>query len=339
MKSLKICVVRLSALGDVAMLVPVLDSFVRAYPQHEVCVVTRQNFAPLFTDIQNVTLVFPDLYDKHKGVRGLFNFFRELKKSFKPDIFLDLHDVLRTKILRKYFAWSRTKVFVFNKGRAEKRALTRTENKVRKPLKHTSERYADSFRAAGFDFKIEFLPKKYSLPEGFKFQPQKKKIGIAPFAAHRGKMYPEARMRDVIKYLSDLNFQIFIFGGGASEKMKAHGLERDFKTVKSLIGRFSLSDEIAVMSHLDAMVVPDSGNMHLAALAGVPIVSIWGATHPFAGFTPVVSSKIHSIVQLPDLACRPCSVFGEKPCYKGTWECLTGIKPGDVMRGVFKVFK
>jgi len=70
------------------------------------------------------------------------------------------------------------------------------------------------------------------------------------------------------------------------------------------------------------MISMDSANMHIAALTGIHIVSIWGATHPYAGFTPYISNSRSHIVQNEDLSCRPCSVFGNKPCYKGTMECF-----------------
>jgi len=65
--------------------------------------------------------------------------------------------------------------------------------------------------------------------------------------------------------------------------------------------------------------------MHLASLFGVPVVSIWGATHPFAGFYGYGQSP-ENIVQI-DLECRPCSVFGNRKCYRGDWACMQLISP------------
>lgn len=88
----------------------------------------------------------------------------------------------------------------------------------------------------------------------------------------------------------------------------------------------TLPTELALIRQLDLMLCMDSGNMHLAALSGVPVLSIWGATHPFAGFGPYGQADKH-LLQIPNdvLPCRPCSVFGNKPCWRGDWACLQMI--------------
>ena len=89
------------------------------------------------------------------------------------------------------------------------------------------------------------------------------------------------------------------------------------------------------MSHLDVMVSMDSGNMHLASLTATPVVSIWGATHPFAGFMGWRQNPDNAIgLNLP---CRPCSVYGNKPCLRGDYACLKNISPEMVLEKVVKV--
>ena len=83
---------------------------------------------------------------------------------------------------------------------------------------------------------------------------------------------------------------------------------------------------------LDVHVSMDSANMHLGSLVGKDVISIWGATHPYAGF--------YGYRQRPDLAiqtclpCRPCSIFGNKPCYRGDWACLNTIEPEQVIKKI-----
>ncbi len=88
------------------------------------------------------------------------------------------------------------------------------------------------------------------------------------------------------------------------------------------------------MNHLDAMLCMDSANMHLASLAGIPVVSIWGATHPYCGFSPWNAAP-DSMIGLP-VECRPCSVFGNKACHRGDYICLTAISPEVVAAKVFQ---
>jgi len=84
------------------------------------------------------------------------------------------------------------------------------------------------------------------------------------------------------------------------------------------------------------MISMDSANMHLASLFGVPVVSVWGATHPFAGFMGFGQSPDRA-VQIDDLECRPCSVFGNKPCFRGDHACMEWITPERVLEKVGQV--
>ena len=92
---------------------------------------------------------------------------------------------------------------------------------------------------------------------------------------------------------------------------------------------------LVLMSHLDVMISMDSANMHFASLVNTPVVSIWGATHPYAGFMGW-GQKPHNAVQI-DLACRPCSIFGNKPCLRGDLACLRTISPEMVYERVKRV--
>lgn len=330
---MKILIIRLSAMGDVAMSVPVIKAMSEKYSDAELFMLTNKVFNPFFSEVNNITFINPDLKGKHKGVLGLYKLYRQIKKEHSIDNVIDLHDVIRSKILRLFFKFSGIKSFSIKKGRGEKKLLTQKNNKVLKNLKHSTQRYADVFKNAGFD--IELKKQKDSLrinlPNNFAFKTSKenKKIGIAPFAMHMQKQYPFEKMLEVIKLLNDKDYEIFIFGGGNSEKQKAKEVEDTFENVSSLIGKFKLEAEIAIISNLDLMISMDSSNMHIASLTGIKIVSIWGATHPFAGFTPFISDDKSFIIQNEDLSCRPCSVYGNKKCFKGNLECFD-IEPKKV---------
>jgi ADP-heptose:LPS heptosyltransferase len=99
--------------------------------------------------------------------------------------------------------------------------------------------------------------------------------------------------------------------------------EEEIFSVFNVAGKYSFEDELAIISNVDKMVSMDSANMHLASLFNVPVVSIWGATHPFAGFYGWAQEEAN-IVQT-NLECRPCSVFGNKPCYRGDHACMNRI--------------
>lgn len=332
---MNILIIRLSAMGDVAISSPVIRSLSEQYSDDEIFILTKKAFNPFFKGIQNLTLINPDLNGKHKGIPGLFKLFKEIKKEYKPDVVIDLHDVLRSKILRFFFKLSGIKSYKINKGRKEKKRLTNKYNKNLEQLKHTTQRYIDTFLKAKIQIKLNYTALPYSDIENQEIKnllhSSSKKIGIAPFAMHKQKQYPIEKMQEVINLLNEKNYQIFIFGGGTQEQKIAEKVASKSNNIHSVISKFSLKEEIYLISKLDLMISMDSANMHIAALTGIKIISIWGATHPFAGFTPFIPNENSYIIQNEGLDCRPCSVYGNKKCYKETLECMNSILPEKII--------
>lgn len=305
-----ILVIRLSAMGDVAMTVAVLRGLVTKYPDVKITVLTRAFFAPFFRDIPQVTVFPADLKGRHKGVLGLWKLSKELK-VFKIDVIADLHNVLRSHILKLFFFGKQT--VQIDKGRAEKKALVSGETFT--SLKTTHQRYADVFDKLGFpiDLSNPVFPERVALSSklqkllGHGFQ---KMIGIAPFAAHEGKMYPLTLMKRVIESLSK-DYQIVLFGGGKKEIKALNAIENTFENVINVAGKLSLNEELDLISNLDGMLAMDSGNAHMAAMMGVKTITIWGVTHPFAGFAPFNQPKDYALVANKDLYPKiPTSIFG-----------------------------
>jgi ADP-heptose:LPS heptosyltransferase len=340
-KVLKILVIRLSAMGDVAMTAPVLDSFIEKYPQVKLSVLSKKSFGSFFSS-PKIHFIGIDL-KYYEGLKGLYELFKVLKKE-KFDLVIDLHDVLRSNILRLFFRYiGGTKVFVVDKGRKDKRKLTRKKNKILRPLKTTIERYADTFKAAGFEVKLSEYVDKSNIEISDKVAailPGEKHsicIGVAPFAAHQGKIYPLEKMAEALDYLSIKGFNIFLFGGGDSERIQLQEWESKFPHCISVADKFSLKEELQLISKLDLMLSMDSANMHLASLVGTPVVSIWGATHPYAGFTGWGQSP-ENIVQI-NKPCRPCSIYGNKKCCltDSPYACMREISPSMIIEKIMSL--
>lgn len=312
----KIIVTRFSAMGDVAMVASVLKEFTQQYPTVSIIMVSRPLFQAFFEGIPNI--IFHGFYpkEKHKGLKGLISLKKELALE-GPDAVVDLHFNLRSRILGILFKFSGIKVKQLDKGRKEKKELTRSANKILKPLKSTVERYADVFRQLGFEFILEnkLTPNPLPLPNlahALFSNDESKKIGIAPFAQHSYKVFPLDKMQAIVAYLSQNNVDVFIFGGGKTEQTQAEKWQSLYPNVHSTIGRFKLKEELSIISNLDLMISMDSSGMHMASLMGVRCLSIWGATHPFAGFLGYGQSIRDCIqVEHPN---RPNSVYGNKPC-------------------------
>ena len=322
-----ILVIRLSAMGDVAMTIPVLKAFTTQYPDVKLTVLTREFFTPFFRDLENVTVYPADLKGKHKGILGLYKLSKELKNQtfssvtssavekshIKIDAIADLHNVLRTNIL-KFFFFGKTFAQI-DKGRAEKKALVSGE--TFQQLKTTHERYADVFRELGFTLNLAnpIFPKRVELNSRIVSvigTDSKKWIGIAPFAAHESKMYPLELMEKVIETLSK-TYKILLFGGGKKEIEILDEFQSKNEHVINLAGKLTLDEELDVISNLDVMLSMDSGNAHMAAMLGVKVVTIWGVTHPFAGFAPFNQPEDFALVSDREkFPLIPTSIYGNK---------------------------
>jgi ADP-heptose:LPS heptosyltransferase len=309
-------VMRLSAMGDVAMMIPVFRGLCRAYPEIKITLVTRPFFYPLFSEFKQLELFPLDLDSRHHGFFGLWRLFIDLKK-LEPYAFADLHDVLRSQIVRTFFKLSGTKTAKIDKGRKEKKELTRSENKVRRQLKHTVMRYADVFASLGKPcvpeighFDIQQIPDE--IGPSFPQNRDRKWVGLAPFASFEGKTYPLNKMKEVCELLSQ-KYEILLFTAPGEETKRVQNWEDQEGHVFSMARLGSLEMELVAIQHLDLMISMDSANGHLAANYGVPVCSIWGLTHPYAGFAPFGQNEDSFI--LPDLEkypAIPTSIYGNK---------------------------
>uniref|UniRef100_A0AB33JKW0 Glycosyltransferase family 9 protein n=1 Tax=Prevotella sp. GTC17262 TaxID=3236797 RepID=A0AB33JKW0_9BACT len=343
MKNEHLLIIRFSALGDVAMTVPVVYALATQYPQLRITVLSKPFARAFFEQLApNVGFMEADLKTEYNGIKGLNALYRRLvAKNFTT--IADFHDIIRSKYLRLRFNLANYRVAHIDKHRDGKRRLVANSHKILTQQPTSFQNYADVLARLGYPVNLAF--RSIYPPEGAPLRllpttigekrPFQQWIGIAPFAAHAGKIYPVELMEQVIVSLIRLHpsCRIFLFGGGGNER----------QTLDSWVGRYTqcinasalaggLADELIIMSRLDVMVSMDSANMHLASLVACPVVSIWGATHPYAGFMGWNQSANNAVqVSLP---CRPCSIYGNKPCMRGDWACLRNIAPETIVERV-----
>lgn len=335
-------VIRLSAMGDVAISVPVLTAFSKQYPDVKLTILTRKLFVPMFSHLPNCQVFVADIKGKHKGLLGLYRLFLELKRQ-RIDAVVDLHSVLRTHILKIFFRLNGISVKQIDKGRKEKKALIRAKNKKFSQLRPTYLRYADVFKQVGFPLNMSELyfapqPAINERVEQLLWE-TKNFIGIAPFAAHIGKQYPFEKMKQVIENLSqDKENQLFIFGGGDAQKEIINSLSH-LPNVHNVIGKLSFEEELQLISRLNVMLAMDSGNAHLSAMYGVPTLTIWGVTHPIAGFSPYGQPNENMLLaDRNKFPLIPTSVYG-KAYPAGYQNAITTISEEQILTVIKQILK
>ena len=345
-----ILVIRFSALGDVAMTVPIIWALARQYPNMRITMLSRPAVRPLFEELApNVNFMEADIKGEYRGIKGLNALYRRLTaKQFTA--VADLHNVLRSEYLRFRFRLGHYRVEHIDKHRRRRKLLIAPlAKKVKEPLPTSFENYLEVFEHLGYPIapenlcfrsifgeekgNINMLPKVFGPHRSWE-----QWIGVAPFAAHKGKIYPIDKMEEVVRRLSERypKSRIFLFGKGHDEDIVfPQWIEKYPQCL--YVGRETenLYQELIIMSHLNVMVSMDSANMHLASLTATPVVSIWGATHPYAGFMGWHQDE-ENTVQL-SMDCRPCSIYGQKPCQQGDYACLTDITPDMILEKINQI--
>lgn len=304
----RILVIRFSALGDVAMLVPVVRAAAEQNPDIEFAILSRQQTSALWQGLPaNVVFYGADLKRLHHGRKGLKKLLDEAEFE-NADAVADMHSVWRSWYIDLICLLHGISISRIRKGRLAKWLLTRGFS--HKPLKRTVERYRDVFSRMGV---------KCVLSEPEFSEEGKSGIGIAPFAAKRGKQYPLERMENFVAKHAE-HEKVYLFGGGNHEVEILQGWADKYENVECVAGKYTMADELEIMRNLRLMVTMDSGNMHLASLVGTRVISLWGATDPkcgFLGWGQRIEDCRHT-----DLPCRPCAIYGERKCRFGDYRCL-----------------
>jgi ADP-heptose:LPS heptosyltransferase len=329
-------------MGDVALTTPVLRAVRQQYPDVELVLLTRPAFRPFFNAIDGLNLFVIDLKVRHKGFRGLLRLSGDLACTGKFDKVIDLHDVLRSKILRTLFSLKGVPCFVIDKGRREKREVITGRKKTR--ARHTVERYADTFAKAGFPLVMTegpwIVPSQEALSKiaSVTVSDNLLKIGVAPYAMHKLKMWPEENMIRLLQMIYEKHLAEFYLFGAYEEAGKLNIFQNKVPRSHNMAGKLNLDEELALMSTLDLMIAMDSSNMHMAALSGIKVISIWGGTDPLCGFGAWQQPEGHFIsIPIDELTCRPCTVFGKGECRRGDLACMNWLTPEKVFERMDKL--
>lgn len=317
-----ILVIRLSALGDVAILAPLMRVVSVANPDTKFTIAAPPLLEPLFEGMPNVE--FRGI-DKKQSAKEIYKKLKDIGADTVADLhkvnkvgwavmMLQAHELLHLNL--------KFRIHTLHKGRWSRFLMThQLSDKPRRP-QHL--RYADVFRRTGLTVPTDTLESPFKV--------QKKSsgdvtIGIAPFSQHAQKTWPFAYMEHLVQMLTKRGYRIMLFAS-KSEAAQIACWEQ-YPGVVSTAGKYSFSQELELISQLSLMVSMDSSNMHFASAMGVPVVSIWGGTHPDLGFYGYRQERSNALCA--NMKCQPCSAYGSKPCKYGDLRCLYAVKPEEVL--------
>ncbi|OFY47248.1 MAG: hypothetical protein A2X22_10490 [Bacteroidetes bacterium GWF2_49_14] len=315
-------------MGDVLLTLPVLQGISRENQDLAMVLVTQGRFAAYFKEIRNLHIIEFDPQNRHKGFLGLLRLYKELRR-YPIEKVIDLHGVWRTYFLDLLYSIGFHRVYRIRKYRGLRRQILKGRKGVKIP--HTTKRYLEVFNRAGYYGTIQHQPleKRGHVKNSHDlFQ-----IGIAPLARHSTKNWSQEHVIALIdKLLTNYKSTIYLFGG-LEDQANLEAIKKP--SVINIAGTLNPDKEVELIRSLDLFISMDSANMHLAALAGVPTLSVWGATDPAFGFSALGQPDTYSLyTSSPEAFCRPCSVYGAKPCHRTDHPmiCMDLVTPGQVYR-------
>lgn len=265
--------------------------------------ISNVNNKSIFDFDERLKFIGIDFNSKEKKIFQIAKKVRVVSGNINFNGVYDLHDVIRSKILCLLLSSKTDVTRVFEKQRSLKNKIISKKIRLQK-LKTSSERYLHCLKK-DFD-KLDFSNISKSLNAG---ATKKNIIGIAPFSAHKSKIWPLSNYQKIINHFKNFQFVIFAFGSQEQEDSKTYFLKNSNCSV--IDGDINLNEQMELINDFKVFISMDSANMHLASLTSTKVVSIWGPTHPFLGFRPLFNEEF--IVQLSneEYTERPISIFGK----------------------------
>ncbi len=315
---MKILIVRFSSIGDIVLTTPVPRCIKSQLENAEVHYVTKAQYQSIVEANPYIDKVFLLKDDLNELII-------ELKKE-NYDVVLDLHNNLRTRILKWKLG---VRSYSFNKLNIEKWLMVNFKiNKL--PDEHIVDRYLSTAKslgikndALGLDY---FIPEKDEVP--WDWFPETHRNGYVAYAIgaqHETKKLPVHRMIELCKKIR----RPIVLLGGKEDFKNAEEVQRAFENGNSdtiifnACGKFNLNQSADIVRKSDVIFSHDTGLMHIAAALKKEVYSIWGNTIPAFGMYPY-RTKYHSL-ENKNLDCRPCSKIGFQKCPKGHFKCMNEL--------------
>jgi ADP-heptose:LPS heptosyltransferase len=347
---MKILVIRFSSIGDIVLTTPVVRCL-KQQLRAEVHFLTKRSFEKIVQSNPHIDRVFSIEKKISEVIRAL--------KAENYDCIVDLHGNLRT--LQVKFALG-VPSYTFEKLNFEKWLITNFKIN-RLPPVHIVDRYLKTVEplgitndGKGLDF---FIPKadaidvnsdsRFQISDSgrrsgnFESSPNVGNVGesdspsnfiaLVIGAAHATKRLPVEKIVDIC---NKIPLPIFLIGGKEDMERGALICTQSSSYIVNLCGQLNLNQSASVVQQAEKVITHDTGLMHIAAAFGKDIISIWGNTIPEFGMTPYLPTEGSRMIEVKEVACRPCSKIGHDECPKGHFKCMQLIDTEVVAKAVNK---
>lgn len=305
----KVLIIRFSSLGDVLLTTPLIRTLKKQYPH----LIINYLVKPAYMDVLAGNPYLNEIIVFNKDNSD------EISSSIKKDnydIIIDLQNNLRTRILTLKLG---IPVKRFNKRTLSKFLLVKFKINLLKDAQQIPVRYS---QAAGISLDDEGL--NYFAPESLHKNSNEKIIGFAPGSKHFTKRWTPEYFIELGRKLNEDGYKVLLLGG-KDDKEICENISNDLMNVENCCNDNNLEFTFNNMKRCQVIVCNDSGLMHTACAANVPVVALFGSTVKEFGFTPYRNKNL--ILENNLLSCRPCSHIGRSECPEGHFKCLLDLTP------------
>jgi lipopolysaccharide heptosyltransferase II len=333
----KTLVIRLSSIGDIVLTTPLLRSFRKRFPDCGVDYVVKKEFADLLKYNPHIDTVHP--FDARGGIDELRRLREQLREN-RYELVIDLHNNIRSRFIRRKLR--ARKIVTIDKRMVPRFFLIKMKWNLYRDSVHVVDRYLETVEPFGVRNDDEGL--ELAVPQIIRehvadqFGPLGRErpflIGLCPSAKHYTKRWlKEYYVRLAVMLVREYGACIVLFGG-PDDRAYCEDIRRLIGTENTInvAGEVTLLQSAAIMDHCTAVVTNDTGLMHIAAARKRNLIAIFGPTVRELGFFPYGTRS--TVIEHPDLSCRPCTHIGSNACPKKHFRCMKEITPDRVFSAV-----
>jgi heptosyltransferase I len=271
---------RLSAIGDVTHVAPVINAIRKHHPQAEITWIIGRLEARLLSNFQDVEFI---TFDKKGGLSAILQLRKQLKDR-QFDVLLHMQVAARANLLSKLvnaplrIGWDKSR---WRDG--HQWFINRSVRSV--PGQHQ----VDAFLEFASSLDVPVGSPEWGLPVSSRDDAWANQLlgdgppilMISPCSSHVLRNWPAQRYAEVADHaISQLGMRVVLVGGPSElEDRTGLAIESAMRNgIKNLIGKDTINQSVALLSHADIVLSPDSGPAHIASARGTPVIGLYAAT-------------------------------------------------------------
>ncbi|MHB8743076.1 MAG: glycosyltransferase family 9 protein [Sulfuricaulis sp.] len=322
----RIAIVRLSALGDVTLMLPVIETLKRARPRARICWIIGTAAYRLLEGYPGVEFL---VFDKDRGRRAYFDLRRQLRGR-RFDALLAMQASWRANFI--YPLVTASLKIGFDRARARDGQWLFTNRRIAFARTHLLDSFFAFLSALGIDervlqWNLPLSEDDHAWAAAHRPPTSGPLLAVNPGASKAEREWPVERLIEVIQAARKRWGVDVVLTGGSGARERASGREITSvvsANITNLIGETTPKQLAAVLARVDCLLAPDTGPVHIAGAVGTPVVGLYA----------VAPSQLSGPYLCPDLIVDryPDAVRGILGQDPRTVKWTTRVHRGDPMR-------